>query len=67
MVPFSDADPVEARVADGLTPPNVIRDTDPPSADGIDLAGDVERRCRPRRLHPNREQQQSPHDDPDET
>ena len=48
IVPFSDADPFVTRVADGQTPPNLIRDTYPPSADGITLAGEFERRRRPR-------------------
>ena len=49
IVPFSDADPFVIRVADGHTPPNLIRETYPPSADGIDLGGEFERRRRPRR------------------
>ena len=52
IAPFSDADPFVIRVADGQTPPNLIRETYPPSADGIDLGGDFERRRRPRRPHP---------------
>ena len=48
IVPFSDADPFVTRVSDGQTPPNLIRETYPPSADGITLAGEFERRRRPR-------------------
>lgn len=48
IVPFSDADPFVIRVANGQTPPNLIRETYPPSADGITLAGEFERRRRPR-------------------
>ena len=48
VVPFSDADPFVTRVADGQTPPNLIRETYPPSADGINLAGEFERRRRRR-------------------
>jgi len=55
IAPFSDADPFVIRVADGQTPPNLIRETYPPSADGIDLGGDFERRRRPRRPRPDHE------------
>jgi hypothetical protein len=48
IVPFSDTDPFVIRVADGQMPPNLIRDTYPPSANAIDLVGAFERRRRPR-------------------
>jgi hypothetical protein len=48
VVPFSDDDPFVTRVADGQTPPNLIRDTYPPSANAADRIGAFERRRRPR-------------------
>ena len=67
IVPFSDADPFVIRVADGQTPPNLIRETYPPSADGMNLAGEFERRRRPRPLRNGQPAASSKPDDTHET
>ena len=41
-------DPFTSRVPDISSPPNLIRETHPPAADGISLATDFERRKRAR-------------------
>jgi hypothetical protein len=41
-------DPFTSRVRDSSSPPNLIRETHPPTADEITMAADFERRKRPR-------------------
>jgi hypothetical protein len=49
-VPFSEQDPYTARVIDKSSPPNLVRETYPPSADeSVGVAADFERRRRRRR------------------
>jgi hypothetical protein len=47
--PFS-GDPFTSRAPDSNSPPNLIRETHPPTADEITMAADFERRKRPRPL-----------------
>src|SRR3954470_18411709 len=47
VAPFS-GDPFTSRAADSSSPPTLIRETHPPSADEITMAADFERRKRPR-------------------
>jgi hypothetical protein len=44
----ASGDPFTSRVRDSSSPPNLIRETHPPTADEITMAADFERRRRPR-------------------
>jgi hypothetical protein len=47
-VPSTGADSFTSRTRDGNAPPNLIRETHPPTADDITMAADFARRKRPR-------------------
>jgi hypothetical protein len=47
VTPFS-GDPFTSHAPDSSSPPNLIRETHPPTADEITMAADFERRKRPR-------------------